>query len=177
MIEIEAKVRLSDEQALAIKKELSQLGKGKKVSKSDKYYTMSSLYSLRTRESGIEKQLTLKSKRKIGKGVEANQEMEWKIKSAKKMEVLLNELGFTQQKEKKKHSEIYRLNGMTLELSHLEGIGWFLEIEKLVKDESGIKEAKKDLLNHFKQFGFSENDLEKKYYLEILKESESLVSK
>jgi len=166
MFEVEAKVKIikADFERLQ-----NELGKSKKIKKIDSYYSESKDFTLRIRESGKSAILNIKLK-EIKNGIENNQEMDFPLTSKAKFENLLKHMGITRWAKKQKISEVYSLGNMNVELNHIPGLGFYLEIERVVKSKSDVPKAKKELNEQFKKFGFSPSQFEKKYYLELLSE-------
>jgi predicted adenylyl cyclase CyaB len=169
MVEVEAKVRLDRVQVNACRKTLRALGRFQGiVAKTDWYYGRPNSFQLRIRKIGRGGFLGLKS-RKLEKGIESNQEGEWPIGDCARWHRLLVAYGWPRFATKVKLAESYRLGGRThAELCRVRGLGWFLEIEILVRLKSDINSAKKELCHWFRQFGFGSDDFEPKRYLELL---------
>ena len=104
------------------------------------------------------------------RGVEANQEVEFKLTSGSKMMKFLKKMGIELPLKKIKKGEIYQKGDSQIELNQVSGLGYFLEIEVIAKKKSEVPQAKQKLIATFKEFGFTDKDFEKKYYLELLEE-------
>jgi len=172
MYEVEAKVALSKADLKRLKTEIPKIAKRTcQVNKKDSYYgdIKSHFFYLRTREKNGKPFLNLKSK-KVEKGIEMNQEIKLPLTSMLKFHTLLKKLGIQLTARKEKKGEIYKGEEVQIELNTIKGLGDFLEIEIIVQKKSDIPEAKKALRKWFKQLGFSPEDFEKKYYLELLAE-------
>ncbi len=170
MYEVEAKVPLKKADVQRLRRELPKIAQySKKVIKKDYYYANPKTFFLRIREKNKKGVLNLKSK-KVEQGIELNQEIELSIDSASKFHALLKKIGILLTAKKDKISEIYKKKDLQIELNFVKGLGYFLEIEIIVQSKTQIPNAKKALLRQFAQLGFSPNDFEKKYYLELLAE-------
>lgn len=174
MFEVEAKVPLSKADFERLRKELPTVAKKKgSVLNLDRYYANSKQFSLRIRERNGKGLLNLKSKTREG-GIELNQEVEIPITSAKEFDALLRKMKITHYISKQKDSILFKKGDFQIELNTVKGLGYFLEIETIVKSKADLKKAKAGLLAIFKSLGFSEKDFEKKYYLELLEEKRKI---
>ena len=170
MYEIEAKVPLKKADVQRLRKELPKIaGQKRKVINKDYYYADPKSFFLRIRERNKKGLLNLKSK-KVEQGIELNQEIELSINSVSKFHTLLKKIGIRLTAKKEKISEIYKKENLQIELNFIKGLGYFLEIETIIKKKSDIPRAKKALREMFSRLGFSSKDFEKKYYLELLAE-------
>jgi adenylate cyclase, class 2 len=173
MYEIEAKVAINKRDFNRLRKRFGKEAefKGLKIKK-DIYYDDSKTSFIRIREENDKNFFNIKDKG-INKGVEANMEIEWKVKDKNKFSKLLNKLGIKPSMQKTKKTESYQLNGFNIELNYVVGLGYFLEIERIVKSKTEIPKAKKELIDMFDRFGYSQKDFEKKYYLDLLQKINS----
>ncbi len=170
MYEIEAKVAINNKDFSRLQKELRNEAEFQGTSvKKDTYHNNPKKAFIRVREEGKKTLFNIKDKG-LKKGIEANIEIEWGIKDKKKWTTLLNKLGIKPTVRKTKKTEAYQLNGFNIELNHVIGLGYFLEIERIVKSKKQIPKAKKELIDIFGKFGYSQKDFEKKYYLDLLQE-------
>ena len=172
MYEIEAKVPLKRSDVQRLRKEILKIAAKKvKVIKKDFYYSTypKKAFFLRIREKNGKPFLNLKTK-KVEQGIELNQEIKLPLTSASKFHVLLKKIGIPLTAKKEKTGEIFKKGNMQIELNFVKGLGYFLEIETIVKSKTEIPKAKKALRELFSQLGFKPGDFEKKYYLELLEE-------
>ena len=168
MYEVEAKVPLTKSDFLRLQKQLKKTAKFKEKSlKKDIYYNNPKEAFIRIRKEGKNAVFNIKDKG-VKKGIEANIEMEWGIKDKEKWTALLNKLGIKASIRKTKKTEAYQLNGFNIELNHVVKLGYFLEIERIVRSKKQIPKAKKELIDIFRNFGYSQKDFEKRYYLDLL---------
>ena len=168
MYEIEAKVRLSSEDFKRLKKKIPEFARKKgEVLNKDSYYYNSRPFLLRIREKNGKGILTIKSKNR-GKGIELNNEIELPLRTVGGFHAFLKKAGIPVCAEKEKKSLIFTSGKMRIELNEVGRLGYFLEIETLVKSGSQIPKAKKALLKLFGELGFKPENFEKKYYLELL---------
>ena len=170
MYEIEAKVVINNRDFSRLQKQLKkEAGFQGKSLKKDTYYDDTQKIYLRVREKDKKTLFEIKVKN-IVSGVELNTEIGWGIKDKKKWNQLLNKLGIKPAARKTKKTEAYQLNGFNIELNYVNKLGYFLEIERVVKSKKQIPKAKKELIDMFDKLGYSQKDFEKKYYLDLLQE-------
>ena len=168
MFEIEAKVRLSKSDYKRLKKEIPKIAKFKRrVINNDCYFPYNKNFALRIREQNQKPILHLK-KKKIEKGTEMNQEIEFNLTSASKMKSFLKKIRIDLPLRKDKEGEIYQKGNFQIELNLVKRLGYFLEIETIIKTKTAIPKAKRALREIFSKLGFSPKDFERKYYLELL---------
>lgn len=173
MYEVEAKVAINKRDFNRLQKELKKTAKFKgKYIKKDEYFNDIKDAFIRIREENGKPIFGLKNKR-LDRGIEANTEIEWHIKDKKKWSQLLNKLDINPFIRKTKNNETYQLDDFMVELNFIPKLGYFLEIERIVKSKNQIAKAKKELIDMFKKLGYSHKDFEKKYYLEMLQELNS----
>lgn len=168
MYEIEAKVPISKRDFQRLKIEIPKMAKKRSsIINRDSYYSESKKSTLRLRSNNIGNFLHIKSKKR-GEGIEENQEIEIPINSISKFDSFLNKIGIELFIRKEKRGEIYKKGAFQIELNYIKKLGYFLEIETVVKSKNQIPKAKISLLALFNKLGFKPGDFEKKYYLELL---------
>ena len=183
-IEIELKAWVQD--PLELKKNLSSLAifKGS-FEKNDVYYNLedprlisdSSGYGVRVRKvtsgfKGISKEanlVTYKSK-EVRDGIEVNNEKEFEVPSASLFEEFLMALGLKERIRKKKKGFCFDYNGITAELTEVEGLGWFIELEMLLsaKDNEKIENGRARLLDFLDQLEIPRESIESRSYSTML---------
>lgn len=118
-------------------------------------------------------------KRKEIRGdTEVNDEREFSIEGRAEFEALLRDIGFSEaiRKEKRTRGFSWKADGgteVTLELSLVAGLGWFLEIEVLA-DNPGPTEtlrAQRLLREALAKAGVGESAIETRYYTDMLAEA------
>ena len=87
---------------------------------------------------------------------------------------ILRRLGFKEDVWVKKRRLVYRLGDVTFELSEVEGLGGFLDIEVISDD---IDEAKRKIWDTARKLGLSEKDVEPRLYQELIREMEKKAEK
>jgi adenylate cyclase class 2 len=124
--------------------------------------------------------VTYKTK-EVRDGIEINSENEFIISPAPNtssetaitnFEELLGKLYLQRGYSKKKQGVSYKYNNITIELSLVEHLGWFLELEIITEtdDDETLNAAQKALLSFLEKTGIGEDKIEPKYYSELLKE-------
>jgi adenylate cyclase class 2 len=124
--------------------------------------------------------VTYKTK-EVRDGIEINKENEFTLAAAPpssietsiaNFEELLRKLYLQRGFSKKKQGFSYQYENITVELSLVEHLGWFLELEILTEndDAATLAATRKSLLDFLKQTGIGEDKIEPKYYSELLKE-------
>ncbi|WP_258084409.1 class IV adenylate cyclase [Thermococcus thermotolerans] len=96
-------------------------------------------------------------------------EIEVEVSDFEKTLQILKRLGFKEDVWVRKRRLVYRLDGVTFELSEVEGLGAFLDIEVISDD---VDEAKRKIWEMAGRMGLSEDDVEPRLYQELLKELE-----
>ena len=169
MVEVEAKVRLSDKDFKRLPKAILAFAKPLGVSsKKDRYYG-NGAFDLRIREENGLAVLTFKH-RKREQGIEMNQENEIPILRAAPWDRMLRKNGFPLKAKKEKRCQAFRFGKFRIEINTVKGLGYFLEIEQLVRGESEVFRVKKELVALFLKLGFGPATFERKLYLELLDE-------
>jgi adenylate cyclase class 2 len=170
MYEIEAKVAINKRDFNRLRKQLKKETCFKeKCLKKDTYYDDTKKVYLRVREKDKKTFFEIKDKNITG-GVESGIEIKWGIKDKKKWTAFLGKSGIKPAIRKSKKTKAYQLNGFNIELNHVSGLGYFLEIERIVQSKNQIPKTKKELIDIFDKLGYSQKDFEKRYYLDLLQE-------
>ncbi|HLF53910.1 MAG TPA: class IV adenylate cyclase [Candidatus Nanoarchaeia archaeon] len=173
MIEVESKFFASSPGE--IRRKAKALGKytGTEI-KIDDYYTTCSLKrypkeSIRIRKVNGFYITNFKKRISYEDGVHAKREIEHKVRDLNGFLSLMRSFGFEKWLRKEKRCEIYQIkNNFHVELNKVKGLGWFVEIEYLVKKESQIKAARKEVVRVMKSLGFREKDAIKLGYTKML---------
>ena len=168
MFEVEAKVAISKSEYKQLQKVLNKSAKClESLKNDDTYYGDPKNVFLRLRCRGGEYEFNLKRRQTI-RGIESNIEMEWGIKDERVWKKLLKKLTVLPTGRKYKESQRYAKDGFTIELNRVRRLGYYLEIERLVKRKEDVRKAKKKLLELFKKLGYERNRFETRPYLELL---------
>ncbi|NJE06044.1 class IV adenylate cyclase [Thermococcus sp. M36] len=80
---------------------------------------------------------------------------------------ILRRLGFIEDVIVRKRRLVYRLEDITFELSEVEGLGAFLDIEVISDD---VEEAKRKIWEMAGKLGLGEKDVEPRLYQELIRE-------
>ena len=80
---------------------------------------------------------------------------------------ILKRLGYEEDVVVRKRRLVYRLGDVTFELSDVEGLGGFLDIE-VISDDVG--EAKRKIWETAEKLGLTEKDVEPRLYQELIRE-------
>jgi len=108
--------------------------------------------------------------------MEINDELEFSVSSAPVFEDFLHSLGFTPWIRKHKEGKAWRWNNITIELSQVKHLGWFVELEILAdtNETEQIEQARRDLYACLHKIGIPESNIEARYYTELLLERSCL---
>jgi len=184
MNEIEMKAWVDDVET--VKKRLDRLYeyRGEWI-KEDTYFCVSAPHSsesgtakndskrietIRLREQDSSAIVTLKRK-SVSRGMEVNEEEEFTVSDAGAFTTLLLRIGCTVCSKKRKHSYSYSGRNLTVELNHIDGLGWFLEVEKLCELPSDGEAVRGRLYAVFEELGISLTKIESRYYTDLLAEA------
>ncbi len=175
--EVELKARVKDPAAMRQKiKKIAEFVK--KIKKIDNYYTLEKkgypAKSLRIRDQGSFHLVNFKKRVSYHQGIHTKKETEFNLQDIKGFLAVLKEFGFRLWIKKHKESEIYRYykhKSAHIELNHLRGLGWFVEVEILTVNR--VSEARKIILAISKRLGINTKDIEKKGYTKLLWEKQN----
>ena len=114
--------------------------------------------------------ITFKNK-EVRDGIEINDEREFEVSNTVVFEELLKRLGLVPWIEKHKTGQSWRAGRITVELSLVEKLGWFVELEILSdqRDSESVDKARTELLTLLDRLGIGRDRLEERYYIEMLK--------
>ena len=181
MNEIELKARVKDK--AAVEKKLNSFAAFKHaVTRDDTYFKSPSVKAKKirirqeTEDGKVRWFLTYKKKenKKSSDGTltEVNEELETEIEDPKPIATYFLDSVFTV--DLTKHKEIlgWTFEGANLELCNVPPLGWFLEIEILTEknDDDAVQAAQKKLKELLLKAGLTADDIEEKYYSQLLKE-------
>jgi adenylate cyclase class 2 len=108
--------------------------------------------------------------KEVREGIEINDEREFGLSQAVEFEELLTRLGLHKGSSKRKKGWAYTYRGITAELTEVERLGWFVELEILAdgRGEEIIANGRRRLLEFLKILNVSEEAIEPRYYTEML---------
>ncbi|MEX2442671.1 MAG: class IV adenylate cyclase [Alkalispirochaeta sp.] len=118
---------------------------------------------------------TFKQK-EIRDGIEENHETEFDVSDGEAFESFLVSLGLRCIVTKRKEGESFRVDGVLAELSHVDYVGWFVELEVILTDESqptAISGARSALTQLFQRLGLSLESVESRSYNRMIYEATS----
>lgn len=145
------------------------------ISKDDIYYTRQSehkaLFRLRREEDGIT--VTRKEKEERNDGVEVNHEIEFscQVEDFHGLGQFFASLAYVPLIEKRKHGTAWVHGTLTVELVEVDGLGWFLEMERLLPDDASdtaVEQALLGLAELREQLDIATYPLESRYYIDML---------
>jgi len=173
-MEIEIKAWV-DDPSLIEQRLRKEFGEAIPVSKDDVYYETEGrfpgLNTLRLRKSGDTWILTYKDK-SLEDGTEINREHETVVEEFAVIDELLQRFGCRRFLEKRKRGIMFSREDLVIELVNVEGLGTFLEIEKVlpvdVLEATEIETAKKDIFAVFDAVGIGRDRIEGRYYSDML---------
>jgi len=103
-------------------------------------------------------------------GIEVNREHEFQVDDAEAFINFCKYLEYEEYIEKQKQGELYSFENVGIELSLVEGLGWFVEIEILVDLQSEVSAAREKLREVLQALSVPEDKIEPRYYYELLEE-------
>lgn len=127
-------------------------------------------HRFRLRRDGDELVCTYKQK-DIEQSVEVNLEREFEVSDEDAFLGLVQRLGCTPLVDKHKQGRQYDYKGLTVELSFVHGLGTFLEIERLLRDDSSEAEraaAGREVRAALETFGVEAERIEERPYTQML---------
>ncbi len=169
-MEVEIKVRVTDEEFERIKKTVSSLGRFvERRSEKDVYFNhpcrdfRKTDEALRLRDDGSSFRMTYKGP-KVDYETKAREELDIQL-IGENAEKILEKLGFKIAGYVEKEREIYLLGNAVICLDVVNGLGKFIEIEINSDD---LDSAKKEIFQILHQFGIEKKRTIRKSYLEML---------
>ena len=144
----------------------------RKEKKVDDYYALNACRypkkSLRVRRSGEDVVVNFKGWINYKNGIHAKKEVEFKVSDLKGFFYLLKDFGFKKWLRKEKITELYKTkDGVSIELSYVKKLGWFVEIE-IICAKSKIVPARRRIAELRNIIGFKKVDIEKSGYTKDL---------
>ncbi|MDR2185349.1 MAG: class IV adenylate cyclase [Treponema sp.] len=115
--------------------------------------------------------VTYKTK-EVRDGIEVNHEREFEVSDGAVFEELLGRLGLARGAHKLKRGWSWDCRGITVELSEVEGLGWFAELEILADEDlpETVAGARRRLLELLNEIGIPGENIEGRCYTEMLRE-------
>jgi len=114
--------------------------------------------------------------KEVKDGIEINNEQEFEINSLPVFEELLKRLGLIPGHAKKKRGWAFTHNGINIELTEVEGLGTFVELEILAdnKREETIASGREKLMQLLDSLGIEQDAIESRFYSEMLRSQAKL---
>ncbi|MDZ7793790.1 MAG: class IV adenylate cyclase [Spirochaetia bacterium] len=103
-------------------------------------------------------------------GIEVNREHEFQVDDAEAFINFCEYLEYEVYIEKHKQGQLYAFENVGIELSFVEGLGWFIEIEILVNHQSEVSPAREKLREVLQALSVPNDKIEPRYYYELLEE-------
>lgn len=103
-------------------------------------------------------------------GVEVSREVEFEVDDAHAFFQFAGRFGFEPFVVKQKTTRQYRVGRALVELSRVEHLGHFIEIEILCAAESGVPVARIELARLLNELGLEAADLEPRLYIELIRQ-------
>jgi adenylate cyclase class 2 len=102
--------------------------------------------------------------------VEVNHEREFDVSDSAVFTEFLKKMGLRPGRAKVKTGWAWEYEGITIELSLVDGLGWFVELEILAQNDAApvVEESRKRLLALLSLLGIGEDRIERRYYTELL---------
>lgn len=174
-VEVELKAHVADPEGL--RSRLESLGTLRRsYLKRDDYFgpgdTLESA-RYRLRHDGDQYICTFKDKR-IHDNIEENRETEFTISDPGAFRRFMESLGLTVVVSKRKEGSSFDVQGTLVELSHVEHLGWFVELERLLPDDadtSAIAQARTGLRDLLRQLDIPDAALESRSYNRMIHEA------
>lgn len=169
MKEIEIKLRIKNENEL--RRAIIKIADfDREYEKNDEYYIKDD-FIVRVRDDHPETYVTYKV-RKIVNNTEVNDEFEMTVSSKKMFIDLLIESGYKlYYKKQKKGYSLKTIEGITFDISSVNDLGMFLEIEKVVDEKVSADSTIEELKEIMKFLNLNEDQIETKSYAELILEN------
>src|SRR3989344_2176658 len=170
-IEVETKVPVKN--VVDVRERIRKIAKFvKKETKKDDYYSLEYFQypekSLRVRDMGAVREVNFKERKDYSNGVHAKKEVQFEISDIRGFFELIKDFGFRKWLHKEKSTELYKTpEGVNIELNHVRGLGWFLEIEVLSLPKN-VASARRKVIAVREKLGFGEGDAEPRGYTKQL---------
>ncbi|MEM3833068.1 MAG: class IV adenylate cyclase [Thermoprotei archaeon] len=123
--------------------------------------------ALRLRDENGAYELTYKGP-KIGNVGKTRIEININVNDFNKAKQLLENLGFKTLIRISKTRELYKVNETFIAIDHVEGLGYYVELEKQIPNSENIEQTERELISLVKELGLDINKSTRKSYLELL---------
>jgi predicted adenylyl cyclase CyaB len=176
-VEVELKAWVADPEEMRVR--LRQLGTPyRKYVKEDRYFgagTAPEDARYRLRFDDNRWTCTFKTK-EIRDGIEENHETEFDVSDGEAFESFLVSLGLRCIITKRKEGESFQVDGVLAELSYVDHVGWFVELEVILSNEShptAVSDAREALTGLLQRLGLSAQSVESRSYNRMIYEATS----
>jgi adenylate cyclase class 2 len=172
MIEVEVKVRASHDE---VEERLEELGAVRVAEKTQKDTYFAAPHrdfaqtdeALRVRRENGEAYITYKGP-KLDEETKTREEHETHVGDAEEARAIFESLGFEEFGTVKKQRTVYELDGATVTLDDVEGLGEFVEIEIGAEGDAETEEARAEILGTLERLGLNPDNSVRDSYLELL---------
>lgn len=123
----------------------------------------------RLRTDGPDALVTFKRKT-VADGLETNDEREFSVSDPAAFLALAERIGCRVSARKHKHGRTYRFDALTIEIAEVDGLGHFIEIEKLLEapDAEALERAGREIRSVLCRAGVGEDRIEPENYIDLL---------
>ncbi|AYE36571.1 class IV adenylate cyclase [Borrelia turcica IST7] len=167
MLEIESKAFIPKNEIKRILKLANQKFKFIKEELKDDVYYCNTKKTIRIRKFDTSTEIVTFKTKNLDSDIEVNKEIEFRVDNINNFVLLLEEMDFKILYKKTKKSLIYKKENLTIEINEIKNLGFFLEVEKIIKDKSELALAKTEIYEIIEYFQLK-NNIEKKSYFELL---------
>jgi predicted adenylyl cyclase CyaB len=153
MIEVEVKILLSEKELALLKEKIKKIARFEsRQVKIDDYYTLQRegypKKSLRIRRKKHLYEINFKHSISFKRGIHAKSETEFHVDRIPDFLNLIRDFGYRFWLRKEKLSEVYEVErNLHIELNKVKHLGWFMELECLVKRKQDIEQARRKIEN------------------------------
>lgn len=174
--EVETKVKIPDSDIKGIRARIRKVARFmRKSHKEDIYYTFKSVRGypeerFRIRKANNKYKLNFKRRGKHPESdrIAVKEEFEFPVSNLKMFSTFLQEFDFKPFVHKIKDSEVYKYDGVHIEINKVKHLGWFLELEVLSKSEKGVSVAKQKIEKVLKLLEIKAKQIDNTGYTKML---------
>ncbi|AWG43075.1 class IV adenylate cyclase [Candidatus Borreliella tachyglossi] len=139
--------------------------------KNDTYYC-DTKKTIRIRKFNTSGEIVTFKVKSLDGDIEVNKEIEFRVDDINNFILFLEEINFKILYKKLKKSLIYKKDTLNIEINEIDNLGFFLEVEKIIYDQSELNLAKTEIYEIMKEFQLN-NNIEKKSYYELISANKS----
>ncbi|QMU99471.1 class IV adenylate cyclase [Borrelia sp. A-FGy1] len=167
MLEIESKAFIPKNEIKRIFKLANKKFKFIKKELKDDVYYCNTKKIIRIRKFDTSTEIVTFKTKYLDFDIEVNKEIEFRVDNINNFVLFLEEMDFKILYKKTKKSLIYKKENLTIEINEIKNLGFFLEVEKIIKDKNELALAKTEIYEMIEDFQLK-NNIEKKSYFELL---------